>query len=91
MPHGSTLNKLSGVNTRTGDNAFTWRTGLLYLADNGLAPYIQLFDFVPAAGRHHLARTRHPPFDPTKGKRWEAGVKYQPMVRTRSSPHPSSS
>ncbi|AWP76648.1 TonB-dependent siderophore receptor [Bordetella bronchiseptica] len=75
---GSTLNKLSGVNTRTGDNAFTWRTGLLYLADNGLAPYISYStSFQPQAGTTSPARGTTP-FDPTKGKQWEAGVKYQP-------------
>lgn len=75
---GKTLNKLTGADTRTGDNAFTWRAGLLYLADNGLAPYVSYStSFQPQAGTTSPARGTAP-FDPTKGKQWEAGVKYQP-------------
>ena len=75
---GKTRNKLTNVSTRTDDNAFTYRAGLLYLADNGLAPYISYStSFQPQTGTTSPARGTTP-FDPTKGKQWEAGVKYQP-------------
>ncbi|ADP18782.1 iron uptake receptor 3 [Achromobacter xylosoxidans A8] len=73
-----TLNKLNDSNTRTDDNAFTYRVGLLYLAENGVAPYVSYStSFQPQTGTTSPARGTAP-FDPTKGKQWEAGVKYQP-------------
>lgn len=75
---GKTLNKLTNSDTRSSDNAFTYRAGLLYLADNGLAPYISYStSFQPQIGTTSPARGTTP-FDPTKGKQWEAGVKFQP-------------
>lgn len=75
---GKTLNKLNGSATRSADNAFTWRAGLLYLADNGLAPYISYStSFQPQTGTTSPQRGTTP-FEPTKGKQWEAGLKYQP-------------
>ncbi|QVQ26600.1 TonB-dependent siderophore receptor [Achromobacter deleyi] len=76
---GKTLNKLTDRDTRSNDNAFTYRAGLLYLADNGLAPYISYStSFQPQTGTTSPARGTTP-FDPTEGKQWEAGVKYQPQ------------
>lgn len=75
---GKTLNKLNNTATRTSDNAFTWRAGLLYLADNGLSPYISYStSFQPQTGTTSPARGTTP-FDPTEGKQWEVGLKYQP-------------
>lgn len=75
---GKTLNKLTDRDTRSNDNAFTYRAGLLYLADNGLAPYISYStSFQPQTGTTSPTRGTTP-FDPTEGKQWEAGVKYQP-------------
>jgi iron complex outermembrane receptor protein len=56
------------------DKATTGRAGLVYLADNGLAPYAgfsQSFNpqGVDAAGT---------PFEPDRGRQLEAGVRYQP-------------
>jgi len=58
------------------DHKFTWRTGLVYLFDNGLAPYLSYstsfqpqFGSITASGAAAL---------PTTGQQYEAGLKYQP-------------
>ncbi|MCJ1885660.1 TonB-dependent siderophore receptor [Pseudomonas sp. LA21] len=57
------------------DEAFSGRVGLVYLADNGLAPYISYSEgFTPNAGADYYGK----PFDPTKARQYEAGVKFQP-------------
>ena len=58
------------------DRAFTWRGGILYHADNGLAPYFSYSQsFFPSVeinpGTGNL-------FDPETGDQYEAGIKYQP-------------
>ncbi|NDJ58859.1 ferrichrome porin FhuA [Enterobacteriaceae bacterium 4M9] len=67
------------------DEAFTWRGGINYLFDNGITPYFSYSEsFEPNAGRS-LEGTA---FDPSRGKQYEAGVKYvpkdQPIVVTAS-------
>jgi Outer membrane receptor proteins, mostly Fe transport len=60
---------------RTRDEAFSGRVGLVYLADNGLAPYLSYSEgFTPNAGTDFDGK----PFDPTEAKQYEAGIKYQP-------------
>src|SRR5690606_20189292 len=45
------------------------------LADNGLAPYFSYSEgFTPNAGTDYAGK----PFDPTKAKQYEVGVKFQP-------------
>lgn len=57
------------------DEATTWRAGLVYLADNGLAPYISYSEsFFPVS----VAEVTGQRFDPTEGKQYEVGVRYQP-------------
>ncbi len=57
------------------DEATTWRAGLVYLADNGLAPYISYSEsFFPVSVAEVTGQT----FTPTEGKQYEAGVRYQP-------------
>lgn len=60
----------------TQDNeATTWRAGLVYQADNGLAPYISYSEsFFPVAVSEAPGQT----FDPTEGKQYEVGIRYQP-------------
>ena len=68
---------LSGTDydTATSDKAFTGNIGLLYLFDNGLAPYASFAQsFQPQAG----AGADKKPFEPTTGEQYEIGVKYQP-------------
>lgn len=56
-------------------SAFTGRAGLVYLADNGLAPYASISEsFQPAAGVDRTGSR----FKPTEGRQYEVGVRYQP-------------
>lgn len=64
---------------KTADNeksrAFTGRAGLVYLADNGLAPFLSYSEsFEPTDGSDRLGNR----FKPTTGQQYEAGVRYQP-------------
>ena len=55
--------------------AFTGRAGLVYLAENGLAPYVSYSQsFEPTSG-HDREGNR---FKPTEGEQYEVGVRYQP-------------
>ena len=57
------------------DKAFTGRAGLVYLADNGLAPYFSYSEsFEPKNGQNELGKR----FKPTTGKQYEVGVRFQP-------------
>lgn len=58
------------------DNKFTWRTGLVYVFDNGLAPYVSYAtSFQPQFGS---ITTSGKPALPTTGQQYEAGLKFQP-------------
>ena len=58
------------------DKKLTGRTGLLYLFDNGLAPYVSYStSFQPTPG---LNSTTGDALKPTTGEQYEVGVKYQP-------------
>lgn len=60
---------------RQKDRKFTWRSGLVYNFDNGVAPYVSYStSFNPASGTARDGK----PFNPTTGEQYEAGVKYQP-------------
>lgn len=64
-----------GVHSRTDDRKTTGRIGLVYLADNGLAPYISYSQsFLPAAGTDSAGQA----FAPTEGEQYEIGLRYQP-------------
>jgi len=57
------------------DEATTKRAGLLYLFDNGVAPYVSYSEsFQPQIGTDFFGTA----FKPTTGTQYEAGVKYQP-------------
>ncbi|MDQ8034185.1 MAG: TonB-dependent siderophore receptor [Bordetella sp.] len=63
------------ANTRSNDSANTGRAGLVYLADNGLAPYVSASQsFAPTLG----ASRDSTPFKPTKGTQYEIGLRYEP-------------
>lgn len=56
-------------------NATTYRAGLVYLADNGLAPFLSYSQsFEPQSGTDR----RGVQFKPTTGDQYEAGIRYQP-------------
>lgn len=63
---------------RQNDQAFTWRGGLNYVFDNGIAPYFSYSEaFIPNAG----STLNGEAFDPSRAKQYEAGVKYVPKDR----------
>ena len=65
----------AGDPTRQSDSKFTGRAGLVYLADNGLAPYASYStSFEPIAGADRLGAA----FKPSQGKQAEVGVRWQP-------------
>jgi len=71
----NSLVRATGVKTGYSDEATTGRAGLVYLFDNGLAPYFSYStSFEPVNGSDYYGVQ----FKPTKGKQVEAGVKYQP-------------
>ena len=57
------------------DNAFTYRAGLNYIFDSGIAPYVAYATtFQPTAGADFNGNA----FVPSEGRQIEAGVKYEP-------------
>jgi len=65
----------NGAKASQDDEATTYRAGLVYLADNGLAPYISYSEsFFPVSVAEVTGQT----FKPTEGKQYEVGVRYQP-------------
>jgi iron complex outermembrane receptor protein len=70
-----TNDRLSNTRTKQSDSAFTGRAGLLYLFDNGLAPYAAYStSFLPVLGTTFGGT----PFKPETGEQYEVGLKYQP-------------
>lgn len=70
-----TDNHLTNTTTETRDHALSGRAGLLYLFDNGIAPYVSYStSFEPTSGTDYYGN----PFKPSEGKQWEVGVKYEP-------------
>ena len=68
-------NRVSGTTREQNDSAFTWRAGLVYRAENGLAPYISYArSFQPQIG----VDVRGNGYDPLEGEQYEVGLKYQP-------------
>lgn len=58
------------------DHKFTYRAGLMYLFDNGIAPYVSYStSFQPSIGNAWDGSA----LKPTTGKSYEAGLKYQPV------------
>ncbi len=64
--------------TRLKDQAFSGNAGVLYAFDNGFSPYLSYSESFEPAERTLLDNFDGKPFDPVRGKQWEAGVKYQP-------------
>lgn len=71
----TTLSTGASKEVDTDDHAFTWKAGLLYEFDNGIAPYASYAtSFEPTTGTGYGGT----PFKPTTGQQYEVGVKYQP-------------
>lgn len=71
--------RFNGSSAQKDSHDFTGRAGLLYLADNGLAPYVSysesfnpVADINPATGQ---------PLEPETGRQYELGLKYQTKGR----------
>lgn len=71
----ATYTRSSDSQAEINDQQFTWRGGINYLFDNGVSPYFSYSEsFEPVSG----ATFDKKPFDPARGKQYEAGVKYVP-------------
>lgn len=69
------FNKNDATNTQR-DVAFSGNLGLSYLFDNGITPYFSYAEsFQPAMGANVDSTVS---FEPTEGKQYEVGIKYQP-------------
>ncbi|OZI70966.1 TonB-dependent siderophore receptor [Bordetella genomosp. 12] len=65
----------SATQPRISDTATTGSVGLLYLFDNGVAPYVSYSTaFDPITGKQFDGTA----FKPREGKQYEVGLKYQP-------------
>lgn len=65
----------SNALTEQNDSEFSWRGGVNYLFDNGIAPYISYSEsFLPTSGTDYYGHT----FQASRAKQYEAGVKYMP-------------
>ena len=72
------LNRVYGTTANRDDKQFTWRGGVNYLFDNGVTPYFSYSEsFEPASQTGATGNI----FAPSKGKQYEAGVKYVPNDR----------
>ncbi|MGQ3071280.1 MAG: TonB-dependent siderophore receptor [Ferrovibrionaceae bacterium] len=70
--------KLTGATSDQSSQGTSWRAGLLYLFEAGVAPYASYStSFEPTVGTYAPARGGGQ-FEPTTGKQYEIGVKYQP-------------
>lgn len=70
-----TENRLTDSDSSQSSSSPSYRTGVLYKFDNGLAPYVSYStSFEPTIG----VDASGTPFDPTEGEQWEVGLKYEP-------------
>lgn len=71
-----TTDLLASSTVTQNDSAFTWRAGLVYEFDNGIAPYVSYStSFQPVIG----VNSSNVPLLPTTGAQYEAGIKFQPL------------
>ncbi len=65
-----------GTDSRRSDQAFTGRAGAIYNFASGFAPYLSYAEsFEPVIFGNAFDGS---PFEPTEGKQYEVGIKYQP-------------
>lgn len=70
-----TDNRLAGTTSSQSSQSPSYRAGLLYKFDSGVAPYVSYStSFEPTVG----VDASGAPFRPTEGKQWEVGIKYEP-------------
>ena len=69
------IDKINDTRSELDKNNFSTRAALLYLFDNGFAPYVSYSTaFTPTS----FADENGNLLEPMKGKQWEAGLKYEP-------------
>ena len=74
--------RASDAKSKQSDDEWSTRAGLVYLADNGLAPYISYSgSFSPNTSIDPLTGK---PFIPESGRQYEAGLRYQPKGQQAS-------
>ncbi|PYB76756.1 MULTISPECIES: TonB-dependent siderophore receptor [Pseudomonas] len=67
---------LAGTRSGSRDEQFSGRAGLGYKFDNGVTPYVSYAEsFQPLSGTDAEGK----PFEPSTGKQYETGIKYQPV------------
>ncbi|HWK54391.1 MAG TPA: TonB-dependent receptor, partial [Hyphomicrobiales bacterium] len=72
---GDTRERYAATDLRQDDEALSGRAALSYVMPSGIVPYLSYAtSFEPEYGLDSNGL----PFEPTKGKQWEAGLKYQP-------------
>jgi iron complex outermembrane receptor protein len=72
--------RMGDVSTEVDHRALTGRIGLNYVFDNDLAPYASYStSFEPVLGATSAERGSQP-FEPTEGRQFEVGLKYQPTA-----------
>lgn len=70
-----TNNYRDKTRTSKSDQELSGRIGMVYLADNGLSPYISYSQsFLPTDGIDSSGKS----FEPTEGEQYEIGLRYQP-------------
>ncbi|MEG9475556.1 TonB-dependent siderophore receptor [Mannheimia indoligenes] len=75
----SNQDRLNNKTTNNKEGKFTWRTGLVYNFENGIAPYISYStSFVLSAEKDAQGNF----LKPTTAGQWEVGMKYQPTQDT---------
>ncbi|HEV7247041.1 MAG TPA: TonB-dependent siderophore receptor [Shinella sp.] len=68
-------NRLTGTTVSNDDQRLTWRAGLTYLFDNGMAPYASYStSFLPTLGTDQAGN----PFKAQTAEQYEIGLKYEP-------------
>ncbi|HAT3904396.1 TPA: ferrichrome porin FhuA [Citrobacter koseri] len=76
----ATTIRSSNQKVERNDDQFTWRAGINYLFDNGITPYFSYSEsFEPNPSKAWAATPAdNVAYAPSKGKQYEAGVKYVP-------------
>ncbi|MCQ4158652.1 TonB-dependent siderophore receptor [Roseomonas sp. GC11] len=68
-------NRLAGTSSTQSSQSPSYRAGLLYRFQNGIAPYVSYStSFEPVVG----VDAQGSAFRPTEARQWEAGLKYEP-------------
>ncbi|MES2499121.1 MAG: TonB-dependent siderophore receptor [Pseudomonadota bacterium] len=76
LRHDETNKSTQGVAGEQTDRELTGRIGVVYLADNGLAPYASYTEsFTPVIGANIFGV----PYKPLMGEQYEIGLRYQPV------------